>query len=403
MPLNPARWFPLRGGGRTSGAAGKRRPGTGGWFCRLPFTEIAIDPAGDVYPACCPDWVAFPLGNLLDQDWEEVWNGDRARAFRESAYDGSLRYCDRNWCPHLSDAAAGLRSGVVVPVEERARALEGYSRALRRAGRKRETRLAEGPVHAVLNYDPSCNLRCPSCRNEIRQATGRERERILRIHEAAASGILPRVRSVSLTGVGDPFGGRVFREFLEAYDPRRFPGIRSIHLNTNGQLFSPEMYARMPGLHGLQLSTDISIDAATPEVYERLRPPARWDRLVENLRFLRALRNLHCLGISMVVQADNYRQMLDFIQLGESLVHRNRYTFVEFKRIRQWGHVPEEEFRRTSLANLSAPEREALQDLLRSVEERRAHNASHGLYPVIRHNLQGILRAEPRTAEGATP
>jgi MoaA/NifB/PqqE/SkfB family radical SAM enzyme len=392
MPLNPARWASLRRWLHPEVRTVQGGPGAGGWFCRLPFTEITIDPAGDVYPACCPDWVAFPMGNLLPQAWEEVWNGERAQAFRASAYDGTLRYCDRNWCPHLSDVSAGLKSDVVLPLEDLERGLERYSRPLRKAVRKKQTRLEEGPVHAVLNYDPSCNLQCPSCRNEVRQATGEERERILRIHKTVTTGILPRVRSISLTGVGDPFGGRIFREFLEQYDSRRFPKIESIHFNTNGQLFSPQMYARMPGLHGLRLSTDISIDATTPEVYEKLRWPGRWDRLMENLQFLRTLRNLHCLGISMVVQHENYQQMLDFIRLGESLVHRNRYTFVEFKRIRQWGHVPEETFRQTSMANLSASEKEEFLRLLRSVEQQRIHNAGKGLFPVIRHNLQEYLQ-----------
>jgi len=54
-------------------------------FCRLPFTEVCIDEAGDVWPNCCPDWVEFPLGNLLEQSWAEVWNGERARSLRSPA------------------------------------------------------------------------------------------------------------------------------------------------------------------------------------------------------------------------------------------------------------------------------------------------------------------------------
>ena len=47
-------------------------------FCRVPFTEISIDIFGQVWPGCCPDWVEFPFGNILEQPWEEIWNGENA-------------------------------------------------------------------------------------------------------------------------------------------------------------------------------------------------------------------------------------------------------------------------------------------------------------------------------------
>lgn len=362
-----------------------------GFFCRLPFTEVSIDQDGAVYPACCPDWVAFPLGNLLSQEWDDVWNGDMARELRSSMYEGSLRYCDKKWCPHISEVRSGLQSSVVVPIEGIESAMRRYPRPLRKALRKRETRLTTGPLHALLNYDPSCNLRCPSCRRELKQAKGEALDRVLRIHRVVAGRILPHVRSISLTGVGDPFGGRVFREFLQGFDPKRFPGIESVHLNTNGQMFTREMFERMPGLRRVRLSTDISIDATTPPVYEKLRQPGSWGRLMENLAFIRTLENLECLGISMVVQYDNFRQMLDFIALAESMLYRNRYTFVEFKRLRNWGHLSGEEFERMSMASMSEAEKGEFLDLLRAVEEKRVHNARHRLYPVIRHNLQEFL------------
>jgi len=362
-----------------------------GFFCRLPFTEVSIHLDGAVYPACCPDWVAFPLGNLLTQEWDDVWNGDTARELRSSMYEGSLRYCDKEWCPHISEVRSGLQSSVVVPIEGIDPAMKRYPRPLRKTIGRRETRLETGPLHALLNYDASCNLRCPSCRTELKQAAGEALEQVLRIHGVVVGRILPHVRSISLTGVGDPFGGRVFREFLQGFDPRRFRGIESVHLNTNGQLFTREMFERMPGLRHVRLSTDISIDATTPGVYEKLRRPGTWGRLMENLAFIRTIENLECLGISMVVQYDNFRQMLDFIALGESLRYRDRYTFVEFKRLRNWGHLSKEEFERMSMASMSEADKGLFLDLLRTVEEKRMHNAKNRLYPVIRHNLQEFL------------
>ncbi len=361
-------------------------------FCRLPFTEVSINQQGNVYPACCPDWVAFPLGNVLTQEWNEIWNGQAAQAFRASMYEGSLRYCNKDWCPHISEVISGIESSVVFPVADVEHAMKCYCDSLRKDLREQKTRLSVGPVHALLNYDESCNLSCPSCRPAPKQAQGEAAALVARIHEVVQDHILKDVRSISLTGTGDPFGSRTFRTFLLGFEPRRFRQMRSIHLNTNGQLFSREMYEQMAGLHRMMLSTDISVDATTQEVYERLRWPGKWERLMENLAFIRTLKNLQCLGISMVVQYENFRQMLDFIRLGESLMYKGRYTFVEFKRIRNWGHLSEQEFRRMSMADMSPKEKAEFLSLLRAVEEKRVFNARRGRYPVIRHNLQAYLK-----------
>jgi radical SAM protein with 4Fe4S-binding SPASM domain len=52
-----------------------------GLSCRFPWTTIAIHHNGDVYP--CMAWSRPPVGNLLRQSFDEIWNGAPLVALRE--------------------------------------------------------------------------------------------------------------------------------------------------------------------------------------------------------------------------------------------------------------------------------------------------------------------------------
>jgi len=250
---------------------------------------------------------------------------------------------------------------------------------------------AKPPVHINMNYDQTCNLKCPSCRHDFIHLQGDKLKKVQSIQEYVEHQILPTVESIALTGVGDPFMSRVLREFLINFDTKRYPNIRSIHLHTNGQLFDEKMYQKMKGIHGLKLSTDISIDAATAETYSKVRPPGDWNRLMQNLQFIKNLDNLVLFGISMVVQRDNYKEMLPFIALGKSLVHGNRATFVEFKRPRQYNHLSDAEYEAINPDCLDGPDRQEFLTILAEVERKRTINARRGTLPAINHNLQEYL------------
>jgi len=343
-------------------------------FCKLPFSRISIDEAGNVWPACCPDWVAFPMGNIFKQKWEDIWYGDDAKRFRDSMFDGSLKYCDRGWCPYIGNAEAGIKDHQVIPLKDSPR---DWTPA--------------PPVHVNLNYDHTCNLRCPSCRSELIHYRGEDLKKVQYIQDYVERQILPTVESVALTGVGDPFMSQVFRNFLIHFDKHKYPNIKTIHFHTNGQLFDEEMYGKMKGLHHLNLSTDISIDAASADTYNKVRPPGNWDRLMKNLQFIKGLDNLVLLGISMVVQKQNYMEMPAFIELGESLQYKNRSSYVEFKRLRHFSQVSEQEYKRISIDDMDEAMKQDFRNVLGKVEVKRKYNANRGIRPEINHNLQDYV------------
>lgn len=340
-------------------------------FCKLPFSRISIDDDGNVWPACCPEWVAFPLGNVFKQTWEEIWMGENATKLRDSSFDGSLRYCKHDWCPNIMDAKSGIENYHVVPLEQAPKNWSGAP-----------------PIHVNMNYDQTCNLKCPSCRIDYIKLSGQQLDRVQRLHQYVEQNILPYAESIALTGVGDPFMSSVFRKFLMEFDTKKYPNIKTVHLHTNGQLFDEKTYLQMKGLHDIQLSTDISIDAASADVYAKVRPPGQWDKLMKNLHFIKRLDNLVLLGISMVVQRQNLHQLTEFVELGESVQVGIRETFVEFKRLRKAWHMSEQMYRELSIEAASSQKQSEFKRQLKIVERKRLSNAKILGRVDIRHNLQ---------------
>ena len=55
---------------------------------------------------------------------------------------------------------------------------------------------------------------------------------------------------------------------------------------------------------------------------------------------LRLQSKLKRLSISFVIQVDNYREMIDFVEYGKS-IHAD---FIHFMKLNSWGHIPLSEF-----------------------------------------------------------
>lgn len=61
----------------------ERYPG----FCPMAAYYMKIEPTGEVYP-CCRGPEELEMGNVLEETIEQIWNGDRYRAFRRRMFAG---------------------------------------------------------------------------------------------------------------------------------------------------------------------------------------------------------------------------------------------------------------------------------------------------------------------------
>jgi MoaA/NifB/PqqE/SkfB family radical SAM enzyme len=236
----------------------------------------------------------------------------------------------------------------------------------------RTTRLDEMPVMVELNHDPTCNLACPSCRTELVIA---EADDVDMYTAAAERVILPLLKKVDgyayITGGGEAFASKHFRSILRALNRAEYPGL-SIYLITNGQLLTPHRWSEFPHLPAMLAIVAVSVDAACAETYEQLRRPGKWAPLMKNLERLAEMRRrneIPRLGINFVVQQANFREMLDFVALGESLGADS----IWFQRAVNYGAYDEATFAHVDVSAPSHPDHAELLEILRNPALRKPH------------------------------
>jgi pyruvate-formate lyase-activating enzyme len=339
---------------RLSPGRGKASP-LAGRFCQNPFTQLDLEQGGVAF-TCCSGWLPTPIGNLGRQTLQETWNGQTIRRIRASIFDGSFRYCRHDICPHIQNDS--------LPTLQQA---EGHP-VLGDIVRRRQTRIDVLPSFINLVNDPSCNLYCPSCRNErINHREGPAFEEISAIQHRLLDPLLEqstgREFTISVTGSGDPFASRAYRELLYSLDGGRYPGLR-FSLQTNGVLLTPRNWQRMEGIHDNISQVIVSFDAATPETYAITRRGGDWERLLANCRFLgdkRRAGELRFLRFDFVVQKANFREMPDFVRLGRQLSADR----VLFSRLMDWGAWPAQTFREQCVWNENHPLRPEFLSVMR--------------------------------------
>lgn len=142
----------------------------------------------------------------------------------------------------------------------------------------------EKPQLVILEVTNRCNLRCPNCPNKDmkrkRGIMGFETYKKV-VDECVALG----VDNVCISGAGEP---TLHPQLASQVAYAKECGIKSLTLITNAQLLTPLLSAKLiqTGLDELM----VSIDAATPETYSKMRPPGKLETVEENLRTLIKLK-----------------------------------------------------------------------------------------------------------------
>jgi hypothetical protein len=289
-------------------------------FCSLPWSYAEVHGDGRVF-MCCPRYSGLrAIGNLFKQSPDAIWNSRMAQRIRRGILDASFSHCSHRECPELVG-----------------RSLERRADALRHADlgpmiRDGATALATGPATVKLCHDASCNLACPSCRKETIVADRAHQAKLDRMLNAFVLPFLKDARLLILSGDGDPFASKHYRDILRA-TAERLPALK-IGLHTNGVLFDARAWEDCR-LEGRVDQVEVSIDAADPLTYGLVRRGGDFARLQRNLGYLAGQRRdgkIRYLMLSFVVQEANFREMPAFVALGE----RFWADRVRFALIRPW-------------------------------------------------------------------
>jgi len=333
-------------------------------FCSRPWEFIEIGSAkGDevklefgfergmsVYN-CCPSWIDNNLiGELkYDIDIESIWNGEKSQEFRKSILDGSFKYCNHKLCPYIQSEK--LINKTDIKNNEYG---EFYKKII-----EENLLYSSNPKFINLCYDVSCNLSCPSCRKNflfLNEKTDKVQFDLKlkffnKMMEYLYSCKEPVV--VNFTGSGDPFGSKLFFDFLQNLNGDLNPNIE-IQLQTNGILFNKQNWKKLHKIHNLVIKTLISLDAGTENTYKYTRRGGDWNTLMENLNFIYDLyqnNSLYYVRLDCVVQNKNYKELQEFVNIAPKF---NFYCY--FSRITLWTDTyTEKEFEEHNIFNINHP------------------------------------------------
>jgi len=355
-------------------------------FCPNPFTDVEVIGSGDIY-TCCAAWLPVAIGSARDADRPDYWNGDRAAELRRSVLDGDFGYCSRLSCPRITARSLPRKVDVSDPV-------------LRAAIDQPEAAVPP-PQRVLLSYDTSCNLSCPSCRTELISSGQKAARDLDGFYDDRIAPLAIAATRIKVTGSGDPFGSRHFRHVLARLTdtPSNAPRLQ---LHTNGVLFDQHAWDTLR-LEGHVRSVWVSVDAAEPDTYAVLRRGGNFTRLLRNLEFLGRLRAEQRIGqlrLDFVVQAENFRQMPDFVDLAR----RVGADGVHFLMLRNWGTFSPEVFRAKAVAFETHPEFPELLAILADDRFGAPEVDLGNLYPLRQRALRrGLRRAAPAPARHAKP
>ena len=334
-----------------------------GRYCDKLWTWFEVDMWGKCW-MCCPSWLPYSIGNILEDDIKEMWNGPKAQALRQQVFDGTWQYCQHNFCPLIaSDKLPSLKAA-------KANARSDIDRSLAHTnfnyisdhGEELSIIANELPTRINFSNDESCNLKCPSCRpDKILLTEGKLYDTRKLINDKTVEAFLTeptdRYFSIHVTGSGDPFASKIYRDMLYNLDGSKFPNL-DINLQTNGVMFTPKMWNKLHKIHNQLRACRISFDAGTKDTYEnKTRLGGNWDLLLRNCDFLNDRQNDYnkfYIHYDFVVQATNYKEMPTYIDL--ILNRYNNAVTINFSLVTDWGTWSPEDYKNQCIWKDSHPE-----------------------------------------------
>ena len=340
------------------------------YFCNVPFNSLEIH--NNEYFLCCPSWLSTTF-KRDDYTLDKIWNSEPVQEVRESILDGSFKHCNKELCPFLSKLVNhGVTSGPISLKSE-----SQYKSALLKNN---------GPDLINFNFDRTCNYKCPSCRVDLIVENSAGVKRVEKTIEDIDTHYSNDVKTLYITGSGDPFVSVGFRNYLRNFNPKKYPKLKTIHLHTNASMWNKEMWDSMPNVHKYIHSCEISIDAGTKDTYEnKTRLGGNWENLINNLKFISTLPiNVKT---SFVVQDSNYMEMETFYNLMYSIFGKRVNVF--FGKITNWGTFSEGEFKIKKVWDENHPEHQLFKKEFNKIWKKEY--LFHNLYEYIDNTNKTLI------------
>lgn len=290
-------------------------------FCSWPFEYLYIDNyKGDV--SLCPwlKWDILCVGNVFQQAFNEIWNGEKAQKIREHIRSGDYSICRLDGCPFLQNNDLPEKSREYVNTYP----------------------VADTPKVINLAYDFMCNQYCETCREKKWQPIlPRYKNYMEKIHESI-SPVLNRAKKITTSGHGDPFASpymmRVLRDLRPASDDMQ------LLIETNGVYCDKKHWEQILHLKNCNIELIVTINSFDKFTYDHISRGGNFYKPMENLAYIKTLRRSDVVNsyvACLVIQDRNFREIPAFITRCFDQFHVDR---VILRPVYQWGTMPDDVF-----------------------------------------------------------
>ena len=268
-------------------------------LCLNPWNFLAIEADGNCF-FCCSIFSSdkFSIGNIFEQNINEIWNGDKAKDFRKDVLDLLYSHCDTQRC-RFGYARYGWGGGT----------LECRTDSL----------IAPLPQVVHLIYDYSCSQRCIFCRDSIQYFTKEEEKKYNYVIDTKLIPLLSNAKILSLNGGGEIFDSihskLLLKKAIEKYDDL------SLELWSNGIKFTKENIEALNIQNRIKIA-HISVNAASKEVYKKIFRVDNFERVKQNILYLNELKEnkiIEEIQLHFIVNEKNYRDMKKFMKFVNTI------------------------------------------------------------------------------------
>ena len=274
-------------------------------YCQIPFKRLSIEFNGNVTFCCSLYNNNYFIGNIFTDEIDDIWYNEKATEFRKSILDGTYKFCNLNICGDRFE----------------------YSEEL--DGKNKDALLKPSyPKIVNLSYNPSCNVRCKTCRDELMVETKKDTEHLNSINDKIVT-LCQNAEIIYLNGDGELFTSPHLKSLVQRLI-KEYPNLK-FDIHTNG-LLCDEAHIKEWGLQDRIKKINISIHAATKKTYESIVRGGHWEQLQKNLKYLSTLK---CdLNLIFVLHSLNYKEMPAFVEMANNLG-----ALALFWRFRNWGRT----------------------------------------------------------------
>lgn len=285
--------------------------------CHLPWQEMIIQADGTVEPCCY--WTAHgnsnpPLGNVNENTIEEIWNGKGYRRLRRNMADGKLKAAGCANCFALKQGQAmGLEydGEADAPPHDKGVYAQNINTLKAEIAAGADTLKAK-PTIVSATASHKCNLACTHCyQNSSRSRAWKRKDVFAEIEKLTPT--LVRL----IAGGGEPLLFQRWRKFIAEFDIEKAP-LLNFGMTTNATVLKRDVLEGLKKFKSLHII--VSMDGASPEIYNKIRINGDFREVEQNIRTLKKLvdsrpkSTVSTFGLCMSVMKSNINHMPDFIR-----------------------------------------------------------------------------------------